>query len=368
MAYFNSMNSNRTSGTGSGWRQSWSPSRDMSAPWRRLSGPSPTDSQGFGITEADRPPLIPRSHPDGVAYAGTVPQTPTGTFPTSSSISCLDPTNYRRKFQIHSIYELAAGTIIRGLHVSEAVDSVSRSDRRASRQTFNEESETWTKRIMHKHRHFIVVQVYDSHYVALPVFTNAGRGLAPVPQHEKKHYMSIRDHRTDNFECQNPELPVLVTEEMEPHSANLAPNSVVKFTIPQTFLITNEIEIVGQLTGWSTAVLSKHYRRDDGEVVGEPTPEHIQRVTEAARLARLRQQEFKVAFADGPSHGGLQRFRRQTMSRSPSSPRWGVRDESRRRSYSPDSLGDVPMRDARPADPPPPNVSNRFDMLRDELR
>ncbi|KIW24411.1 uncharacterized protein PV07_10128 [Cladophialophora immunda] len=61
--------------------------------------------------------------------------------------------------------------------------------------------------------------------------------------------MSVRDDRAANFQCQNPELPVLEAEEMESHGFSLAPKAVVKSTAPQTFQIMHAIEIVEAADG-----------------------------------------------------------------------------------------------------------------------
>lgn len=218
----------------------------------------------------------------------------------SSQTSPPETADYSRDFQVHSIRELAPGMIVYGLHITEALEKdVTSINWRIPSHTFKVNSDT-SRTITYKHRLLLVLTVYDTHYVVAPIFTKRGRGLQGVPEYDWKHYMSIRDHRSDDFECQNMDLPVLDTKELEAGLDLIAPRAIVMFDAPYTMWARHPIEIVGQLTSESTAVLLQHYYLA-GKNMLEPTPEVIEKLEDKTRGARARQVESKEDRRQNPN-------------------------------------------------------------------
>ncbi|KAJ9607252.1 hypothetical protein H2200_008325 [Cladophialophora chaetospira] len=212
---------------------------------------------------------------------------------------------HRQQSRVHSATELAPGTIIRALHLSEAL-----APRNADVPDWNVHQQSvkipWdtNRAIQFKVRYFVTTKVLEGLYQAVPIFTKAFHGLKNVPEREHGNYMALKDHRSPDFECQNPALPVLVTAEMDPDSVLLHPKALVLFNGPCTFWTRHQIEIHGRLTSYSTAVLLQHcFRRYDDEPIGEPSAKMVEDLELKLQAAKIEQQKFKDAVAANPNHG-----------------------------------------------------------------
>ena len=76
-----------------------------------------------------------------------------------------------------------------------------------------------------KCRKFIVVALFDDHYMAVPVYSYNGNGLARKPANE---YVSVQDHRIEMTIPQS-RHGVLYTSELEEHVAHYEPMSAAHF-------------------------------------------------------------------------------------------------------------------------------------------
>ena len=238
--------------------------------------------------------------------------------------------------RLHSIRELAPGTIIRGLHLSEVLTSerIDTSDWRVRSDSFKVSWDT-TRSIQYKHRFLIVVEVFESHFTVVPVVTKSGKGLQGVPEYDRQNYMLLRDHRYENFIRQSLQLPLLETREMEAQSVLLHPKSVVMYNGPSTmFALHHPLEVHGQLTSHSTAVLLQHFHKQGAKVLESPTEETIKELDEKARIAKIHQQKFKDALALNPHHGKEARSGNRQPTPSPPKRSLGQAERAIRKSAS----------------------------------
>ena len=110
-----------------------------------------------------------------------------------------------------------------------------------------------------KSRPMIVIGQYETHYVAIPLYTHAGRGLEQKRQ--KWEFVSIRDHRRPgNFNPLTEHQPLL-TEFMKSTENWFSPVSTAHITYPVSRNYVAHCQIIGRLTKESLARLITLYQR-----------------------------------------------------------------------------------------------------------
>ncbi len=218
--------------------------------------------------------------------------------------SPLEANPHRRQMRAHSLAELAPGVVIRALHISEALAprNFTSADWATQPNRFKIPFDN-SRAIAFKVRFFVVVKVLEGLYQAVPIFTKDGKGLANVPKVEHNNYMAIRDHRSDEFECQNDDLPVLETVDMASSTVLIHPKAVVMFNSPSTFWVQHPFEIHGRLTCDSTATLIQHCRRYGDEEVEQPSEEMIVNIEHKLRSAKIAQLEYKAVGVANANQG-----------------------------------------------------------------
>ncbi|MCJ1402703.1 hypothetical protein MMC11_005924 [Xylographa trunciseda] len=108
-----------------------------------------------------------------------------------------------------------------------------------------------------KKRPFVVVSLYDSHYVSLPLFTHSGQGIGNRVSDE---YVSVYDPRSHLPKVQQSQHPVLFAGNMLPNTYPLKPTSTIRLTYPVAREYSAESWREGYLDNESTAKLIKLYR------------------------------------------------------------------------------------------------------------
>lgn len=242
-------------------------------------------------------------------------------FDKSSTAPVLENTEWCRDSRVHSIRELAPGTILWALHISETSDCPGADTQAAGRRGPSNHLKLGSRAICVKRRLMIVVKTFCTHYLTVGIFTNSRNGIQSVPEYDRKYYLPILDHRSDKVhQQQHGHLPMLETEEMDPRSPFIAPVAVVFFAGPVTMWARHPIEIVGRLTAHSTATLLQHYYRE-GEKYYNLSPHVIEELGEEAQKAKARQEtekERKRWNADGQPDASTLWSQKQ----GPSAGRW----------------------------------------------
>jgi hypothetical protein len=159
-------------------------------------------------------------------------------------------------YRVHQVAEFAPGIVIHGLSISETLSN----DFNPSDRHQMELASDPPRRILWKFRYMVVTAVFESHYLAAPIFTKSGNGIGNVPERDRPFYMSLKDHRLE--EHANPtSYPVLETESME-IATFLNPKSLVLFTCPVPLFMKHAVKFCGRLTPKSTAaLLGQHVER-----------------------------------------------------------------------------------------------------------
>lgn len=105
-----------------------------------------------------------------------------------------------------------------------------------------------------KYRKMIVVALYQDHYVAVPLYTHNGRGLAKKPKPDE--FVSVRDHRVPGaFEALSVHQPV-VTERVDGAVERFHPKSTAHFTYPVSRRYGLPVVVEGQVRKVSVAGLA----------------------------------------------------------------------------------------------------------------
>jgi hypothetical protein len=128
--------------------------------------------------------------------------------------------------RVHQVGEFAPGLVVWGLCLPEALSNdFDPSDRHQIELA--SDPPRW---IPWKFRYMVATNIFESYYLAAPIFTENGNGIGNVPDRDQKMYMSLGDHRLE--EHANPTLyPVLETESME-IATIMNPKSLVMHTAP----------------------------------------------------------------------------------------------------------------------------------------
>ena len=109
--------------------------------------------------------------------------------------------------------------------------------------------------VFSKHRPMIIVALFETHYVVVPLYTHGGKGLQYVKGRDE--FFSIRDHRsTEPFNKLSSHEP-LVTEFL---SMDIDPNTTAWVTYPNSRIYDLDTELCGHLDPVSTSRLVAHYR------------------------------------------------------------------------------------------------------------
>ena len=226
--------------------------------------------------------------------------------------------------RVHSLEEIAPGSIIRALHVFESLgSSQAESTEWSIRPNSTKLNFDTTRSVRYKLRYWVVIKVFPGLFTAVPLLTKCGKGLENVPESERNNYMSIKDMRTDTFDNQNENMPVLETGEMFPDAETLHPKSVVMHNGVATHFGHHPIQLKGALTAYSTAVLLKQITRFEWEPVEEPSTALTHLLEAKLRATKAPQQDFLDELARNPSYGTPLRNgnRPQTISQPNANPK-----------------------------------------------
>lgn len=109
----------------------------------------------------------------------------------------------------------------------------------------------WNDPIYTEVRFMIIVALFYDHYLAIPLYTHGGKGLAR--KDNKWEYASIEDYREPRS-FREAEL-LLHTEYLKPDCKHLLPNSVAHVAYPVSRKYTLPVAPQGRLRGDSTATL-----------------------------------------------------------------------------------------------------------------
>ena len=141
-----------------------------------------------------------------------------------------------------------------------------------------------------KFRKFIVVALFDDHYLAVPLYSYNGDGLI-----EKKadEYVSIQDHRSDPIKPQS-RHGLLYTGNLESHVAHYEPMTSAHFAYPVARKYKLPVVYEGELRADSTKLLLRLYGASmigDAELESllchSPTEEDCKRDISNMRSLRL---------------------------------------------------------------------------------
>ena len=210
--------------------------------------------------------------------------------PRDNQISMQDATG--SEYRLFSKEEFKPGTIIKAyiheedfrgtpqpsslssvkssFNFSQVASSTKFSDlsRVSSRVSFSQ----YGKPIYTEFRYLIVVATFEDHYMAIPLYTHGGKGLAHKTA--KDEYASVEDYRNPNSLKEASWL--LRTEFLKPDVKNLLPQSVahVAYPVPRKYILP--VAHQGKLKGESTVCLVELFCQHMlGMDVGCPTESQI---------------------------------------------------------------------------------------------
>ncbi|KAL2044816.1 hypothetical protein N7G274_002591 [Stereocaulon virgatum] len=185
--------------------------------WRRSAGPNSLPLRNTGAN--NRTP--------GNSYAPQRTPFVMGNGVVTNSNTCPSKGKPGRREMLRGEYSL--GTIIRApLHEEDLDGGTGASfpvELRESMMARTISASPLGGAIHTKWRKFIVVALFDDHYMAVPIYSYNGNGLA------RKHadeYVSVQDHRTKSTTPQS-RHGVLYTSELEKHVAHYEPMSAAHF-------------------------------------------------------------------------------------------------------------------------------------------
>ncbi|MCJ1437483.1 hypothetical protein MMC27_006870 [Xylographa pallens] len=141
--------------------------------------------------------------------------------------------------------------------------------------------------IYSKKRPFVVLFLYDGHYVSLPLFTHSGRGIGDRISDE---YVSIYDPRSQDPMLQQSEHPVIWAKNMLPNTYPLKTTSTVHLTYPIARPYNTESWREGYLDDESTAQLISLYRQVMIRLAA-PSPTNVQ----AAATVKAQKEKVETA-------------------------------------------------------------------------
>ncbi|MCJ1320096.1 hypothetical protein MMC15_005433 [Xylographa vitiligo] len=138
-----------------------------------------------------------------------------------------------------------------------------------------------------KKRPFVVLFLYDAHYVSLPLFTHSGNGIGTRASDE---FVSIHDPRSREPKLQQSKHPTLCAGNMLPNTYPLKSSSTIRPTYPVARDYSAESWREGYLDNESTVQLINLFRHAI-TALAAPTPTHVMSAT------RVRAQKDKVEIA-----------------------------------------------------------------------
>ncbi|KAK2761806.1 hypothetical protein FQN54_001634 [Arachnomyces sp. PD_36] len=152
-----------------------------------------------------------------------------------------------------SHYELKPGTIIRGQMYAEYTPSKYQTPEKQSDHYFDTR---WGK-AYGEERHMVIVNCFQDHFVALPVFTHHGKGTAN--KKDPREYVTLHDHRhTKEANAQSPHKPLRTTY-MDGGIFLFRRKSVVHITAPMCKNLNHPVVLEGYLAPESTGELIELY-------------------------------------------------------------------------------------------------------------
>ncbi|MCJ1394093.1 hypothetical protein MMC18_006971 [Xylographa bjoerkii] len=141
-----------------------------------------------------------------------------------------------------------------------------------------------------KKRPFVVLFLYDAHYVSLPLLTHSGKGIGHRVSDE---YVSIYDPRSRDPMLQQTQHPVLWAKNMLPNTYPLKTASTVHLTFPIARSYSFESWREGYLDDQSTAQLISLYRHVMTRLAA-PSPTNV-RAAAAVKAQKERVEKTKRA-------------------------------------------------------------------------
>lgn len=106
-------------------------------------------------------------------------------------------------------------------------------------------------------RFFIVVELYATHYLAVPLFTYSGSGLRQ--EHDAQEYASIVDHRSPGKSLKQA-AHILTTGQLKHDVDVMKPHSVAHLTYPTSRKYNLHVAHQGELSDESTKNLVSLFR------------------------------------------------------------------------------------------------------------
>lgn len=172
--------------------------------------------------------------------------------------------------------EYHAGQIISALHAER--DGLQIYEPNNAHQSVTNEGTL----IYEKERKFVVIRVFATHALVLPIYTYKGKGLEK--KEHRNHYISIREY--DDMENAAPaenNHPILWADALAELKANSSPwykmsnSASVHFTSPIVHKFSNPTKVMAKLTIESLNILRKVYNaafnEDEYNEETNPTPE-----------------------------------------------------------------------------------------------
>ncbi len=104
-----------------------------------------------------------------------------------------------------------------------------------------------------KYRKMIVIALYETHYLAIPLYTHNGNGVAYKSKPEE--YISVRDHRSSGPFTKQTKHGELVTEQINVGIHPFDPNSLAHITYPLARKYDLPLVVEGQLNPQSAKLL-----------------------------------------------------------------------------------------------------------------
>lgn len=96
-----------------------------------------------------------------------------------------------------------------------------------------------------KYRKMIVIALYETHYLAIPLYTHNGNGVARKPKPDE--YISVRDHRSSEPFSKQTVHGELVTDQVNTGIHPYDPNCLAHITYPVARKYDLPVIVEGQL-------------------------------------------------------------------------------------------------------------------------
>lgn len=218
------------------------------------------------------------------------------TFSHASNYQCSSARRQDPRARVYRREDLLPGTVIRAYMYEEAL----RGGRVAGKNSLFQIDQG--DPLCVKYRYMIVVAVYSSSYICIPLLTHNGDGLSK--KSDLGEYVSIRDHRlcADNYIAQSPHEP-LVTAFME-STYPLHERTTAWLTYPVSRMYSLPVVIEGRLAPDSTKQLLQLFNGSapSVEVVATGACQQDDLLDKARHEARESKENTLVPEFNGENH------------------------------------------------------------------